>query len=65
MEHLMTTEEVAEILHVDPATIRRLVNRGDLAAYRIGADYRFAHRTWRAIYDGSGLLGARDTTRTP
>jgi excisionase family DNA binding protein len=42
MEHLMTTEEVAEILHVDPATIRRLVNRGDLAAYRIGADYRFA-----------------------
>ncbi len=38
----MTTEEVAEILHVDPATIRRLVNRGDLAAYRIGADYRFA-----------------------
>jgi excisionase family DNA binding protein len=42
MEHLMTTEEVAEILHVDPATIRRLINRGDLAAYRIGADYRFA-----------------------
>lgn len=42
MEHLMTTEEVAEILHVDPATIRRLLNRGDLAAYRIGADYRFA-----------------------
>jgi len=42
MEHLMTTEEVAEILHVDPATIRRLVNRGELAAYRIGADYRFA-----------------------
>ena len=42
MEHLMTTEEIAEILHVDPATIRRLVNRGDLAAYRIGADYRFA-----------------------
>lgn len=38
----MTTEEVAEILHVDPATIRRLVSRGDLAAYRIGADYRFA-----------------------
>jgi excisionase family DNA binding protein len=42
MEHLMTSEEVAEALHVDPVTIRRLVNKGDLSAYRIGADYRFA-----------------------
>jgi excisionase family DNA binding protein len=42
MEHLMTSEEVAEILHVDPVTIRRLVNRNELAAYRIGSDYRIA-----------------------
>ncbi len=42
MEHLMTSEEIAEMLHVDPVTIRRLVNKGDLSAYRIGADYRFA-----------------------
>ncbi len=42
MEQLMTSEEVAELLHVDPVTIRRLVNKGELAAYRIGADYRFA-----------------------
>jgi excisionase family DNA binding protein len=42
MEHLLTSEEVAEILHVDPVTIRRLVNKGDLSAYRVGADYRFA-----------------------
>ncbi|HLG62704.1 MAG TPA: Clp protease N-terminal domain-containing protein [Ktedonosporobacter sp.] len=42
MEHLMTSEEVAEILHVDPVTIRRLVNKGELSAYRIGADYRFS-----------------------
>lgn len=38
----MTSEEVAEYLHVDPVTIRRLVNKGELSAYRIGADYRFA-----------------------
>ncbi len=56
----MTTEEVAEILHVDPATIRRLVNRGDLAAYRIGADYRFApsdleaYLRWQRIAGGEG-----------
>jgi excisionase family DNA binding protein len=42
MEKLMTSEEVAEILHVDPVTIRRLISRGDLSAYRIGADYRIS-----------------------
>src|SRR5258708_11045500 len=42
MEHFMTSEEIAEILHVDPVTVRRLVNKGELSAYRIGADYRFA-----------------------
>src|SRR5437016_2283811 len=42
MEHFMTSEEVAELLHVDPLTIRRLVSKGDLSAYRIGADYLFA-----------------------
>lgn len=42
MEHFMTSEEIAELLHVDPVTIRRLVNKGELSVYRIGADYRFA-----------------------
>jgi excisionase family DNA binding protein len=42
VEHLMTSEEIAELLHVDPVTIRRLVNKSELSAYRIGADYRFA-----------------------
>ncbi|GLV55489.1 hypothetical protein KDH_23330 [Dictyobacter sp. S3.2.2.5] len=42
MEQFMTSEEIAELLHVDPVTIRRLVNKGELSAYRIGADYRFA-----------------------
>jgi excisionase family DNA binding protein len=42
MEHFMTSEEIAELLHVDPVTIRRLVTKGELSAYRIGSDYRFA-----------------------
>jgi excisionase family DNA binding protein len=42
LEHFMTSEEIADLLHVDPVTIRRLVNKGELSAYRIGADYRFA-----------------------
>lgn len=41
MEPLLTTEEVAEFLRVDIVTVRRLVNRGELLAYRIGNEYRF------------------------
>jgi excisionase family DNA binding protein len=42
MEPLMTSEDVAGLLHVDPVTSRRLVTKGELSAYRIGSDYRFA-----------------------
>jgi len=42
MEPFMTSEEIAELLHVDPVTVRRLVTKGELSAYRIGSDYRFA-----------------------
>jgi excisionase family DNA binding protein len=41
MERLLTTEEVAEYLRVEVVTIRRLINRSELAAYRIGGEYRF------------------------
>ncbi|MGH2498082.1 MAG: Clp protease N-terminal domain-containing protein [Ktedonobacteraceae bacterium] len=41
MEKLLTTEEVADYLRVDVVTIRRLVNRGELTAYRIAGEYRF------------------------
>ncbi|MBV8822352.1 MAG: helix-turn-helix domain-containing protein [Chloroflexi bacterium] len=39
---LLTTEEVAEYLRVDVVTVRRLINRGELTAYRVGSEYRFA-----------------------
>lgn len=42
MERLLTTEEVAELLRIDPVTVRRLVMRGELAAYRIAGEYRFS-----------------------
>src|ERR1700724_389070 len=41
MERLLTTEEVAELLRIDPVTVRRLVTRGELTAYRIAGEYRF------------------------
>lgn len=41
MERLMTTEEVAELLRIDVVTVRRLIMRGELGAYRIAGEYRF------------------------
>ncbi len=41
MERLLTTEEVAELLRIEPVTVRRLVTRGELIAYRIAGEYRF------------------------
>lgn len=41
MERLLTTEEVAELLRIDPVTVRRLVTRGELIAYRIAGEFRF------------------------
>lgn len=41
MERLLTTEEVAELLRIDPVTVRRLVTRGELVAYRIAGEFRF------------------------
>jgi excisionase family DNA binding protein len=37
----MTTEEVADLLRIEPVTVRRLVMRGDLVSYRIAGEYRF------------------------
>jgi excisionase family DNA binding protein len=41
VERLLTTEEVAELLRIDPVTVRRLIGRGELTAYRIAGEYRF------------------------
>lgn len=38
---LMTSEDVAEYLKLEVTTVRRLVNRGELSAYRLGGEYRF------------------------
>jgi excisionase family DNA binding protein len=42
MEPLLTTDEVATILRVDAVTVRRMVQRGELDAYRVAGEYRFS-----------------------
>lgn len=41
MDPLLTSDEVAAYLRVDVVTIRRLIWRDELTAYRIGNEYRF------------------------
>lgn len=42
MEPLLTTEDIAEFFRVDVVTVRRMINKGELTAYRVGGEYRFA-----------------------
>jgi excisionase family DNA binding protein len=37
---LLTTDEIATFLKVDVVTVRRLITKGELSAYRIASEYR-------------------------
>lgn len=41
MDTLLTTEDVAEFFRMDVATIRRMIGKRELTAYRVGGEYRF------------------------
>jgi len=56
---VLSVGEVAEMLGVHPATIRRLVGRGELPAIRVGA----AVRVPRGFVEG--LLASATTASTP
>lgn len=43
-DHLLTAAEVAEQLRVSTMTVYRLIRRGDLAAVRVGRNYRVRER---------------------
>ena len=37
----MTVQDVADYLNVDPKTVYRLVNRGELPGFKVGGSWRF------------------------
>ena len=37
----MTVQEVAEYLNVDPKTVYRMVNRGELPGFKVSGTWRF------------------------
>src|SRR5579864_8786478 len=42
MESLLTTEDVAEFFRVDVVTVRRMISKGELTAYRVGGEFRLS-----------------------
>lgn len=56
MERLLTTEEVADLLRIDPVTVRRLVTRGELTAYRIAGEYRFSQESLERFVESQRVV---------
>jgi len=65
MERLLTTEEVAELLRIDPVTVRRLVTRGDLVAYRIAGEYRFSPASVENFVESQRVVVSAPGPRNP
>lgn len=53
MSELLDRKQVAEKLGVSVQTIMRLITRGELAAYRVGAQYRIAAEAVNVLLDKS------------
>ena len=45
---VLTTEQVAEILHISQRTVQRAIRAGHLKAYRVGRIYRVLDRDLQA-----------------
>jgi excisionase family DNA binding protein len=54
-ERLLTVSEVATELRVSNMTIYRLIKAGDLAALRVGKNYRIRRLDLDAYLDGSAV----------
>ncbi|WP_460452501.1 helix-turn-helix domain-containing protein [Alsobacter sp. SYSU BS001988] len=54
LARLLTVEDAAAMLQVDPRTIRRLVQRGELAAIRIGRLVRIEPGALRVFVSNCG-----------
>jgi len=51
---------VAKYFQVDVVTIRRLVSRGELAAYRVGGEFRFTQQDVREYLERQHIPARRD-----
>src|SRR5260370_40540178 len=63
MERMLTTEEVAELLRIDPVTVRRLVTRGELGASRVAGEYRFTMADVESFVESQRVVVTRAPSR--
>lgn len=61
IDRLLTTEEVAEYLRVDVVTVRRLIGRNELVAYKVGGEYRFMREDIEAFVRQQRVSGTEET----
>ncbi|QBD78965.1 helix-turn-helix domain-containing protein [Ktedonosporobacter rubrisoli] len=59
-QRLLTTEEVAEFLRLDVATVRKLVSREQLVAYRIAGEYRFMKEDVESFVKSQRVMGKKE-----
>jgi excisionase family DNA binding protein len=59
----LTTEEAAELLQVNPRTVRRMIKRGSLEAKKMDPNAKSVYRIPRAAIEK--ILAARTTPTDP
>jgi excisionase family DNA binding protein len=52
-----TVPELAEILNVDPRTIRALIQKSELIAVRIGSEFRISEEDFTAFIEKNKTSG--------
>jgi excisionase family DNA binding protein len=60
IERHYTTRELAEMLHVNPETIRRAARRGELQSLRVGLERRYPES---AVVEWLGSLASPSPVR--
>ena len=56
-EELLTTEQVAEVLHMKPATVARKVNAGEIRGIKIGKRWLVPRQTLEEMIRSSAPQG--------
>lgn len=65
LAELLSAQEVAQLLRLDPYTIRRMAREGQLPGYKVGKSYRFDRQRvadWletRALHPAAGAAGVQ------
>ena len=58
VDELLTVAEIAESLRVSTMTVYRLIRTGELAAVRVGRNYRVRQRDFAAFLEGQVVAPA-------